>query len=312
MAASADSTVDVIANDRPCANCGYNLRTLAVAGRCPECGESVANSFVPGGFRFRSPMTPRRVRNGLVVVIVAILLGTVLNLMHMGMIYVAWLIQEGPVSVLTRIAAPATRHALTAVPMLMLIGVVLATWPFGRRGDRFLWPLGVGVAVLGAGYSLYTIGIRVVPWSSGAPSAYWAGVRALVGPVALASAFALAMTLAWVHLLTRVRFGRNRRLWLAMFAVVLIQLMLLASSASSLVTMIARTKYVTVSGGTLTYLGPALKTITIRSQLDLSAHRISAIVSIITVVALWLYLRGLRGAARADRPEAGPPIGTGN
>jgi hypothetical protein len=214
VATSVDSTGDAITEDLSCANCGYNLRTLAVSGRCPECGEPVARSFTPVGFRFRNPMTPRRIRNGIAVIIVAVLLGTVLHLALVGMMYLAWVTWQGPLSVPLKVAAPAADHAIDGVGVLMLIGLILATWPFGRRGDRFLRPLGIGVAALGAGCSLYTIIIQV-PWFSGGPSTYWGGVRVLVGLPALLTASALAFTLACVHLLARVRYGRNRALWFA-------------------------------------------------------------------------------------------------
>jgi len=38
---------DIVASDIPCAWCGYNLRTLPVDARCPECGKPVAKSTLP-------------------------------------------------------------------------------------------------------------------------------------------------------------------------------------------------------------------------------------------------------------------------
>lgn len=35
-------TGEVVCGDRPCLTCGYNLRTLPLAGQCPECGTPVA------------------------------------------------------------------------------------------------------------------------------------------------------------------------------------------------------------------------------------------------------------------------------
>src|SRR5688572_19635824 len=35
----------VVETDRPCANCGYNLRTLPKDGNCPECGWEVQRSL---------------------------------------------------------------------------------------------------------------------------------------------------------------------------------------------------------------------------------------------------------------------------
>jgi hypothetical protein len=116
----------------------------------------------------------------------------------------------------------------------MLIGLVLATWPYGRRGDRFLWPLGIAVAVLGTGYSLYTFIIGVVPWSTGAPAAYWTGVLSLIGLPARFTAFGLVLTSAGIHLLARVRYTRNRALWFAALAVVMAQAVSLACNTSLL------------------------------------------------------------------------------
>lgn len=296
MASSHDSTGDVITGDLPCASCGYNLRTLAVSGRCPECGEPVATSFTSQGFRFRNPMTPSRVRNGIAVIIVAVLLATVVNLVYMGAIYLVWVVTGRLPSILLRIAVPATAHALVAIPVLTLIGAVLMTWPFGRRGDRFLWPVGVGVAVLGAGYVLYAFIVRVVPWGSGGPSTYWAGVRMLIGQPALLTAFALALTLACIHLLTRVRFRWNRALWLAVLCVVLVQTVTVTCAGSLMASWIHRAKYMTVSTGTIRIQppGPVLKTVSLPSLLGVSRHRIEGIVSLITIGVLWLYLRRLR------------------
>jgi len=36
---------DTVATDVPCLNCSYNLRTLSLAGKCPECGQPVSISF---------------------------------------------------------------------------------------------------------------------------------------------------------------------------------------------------------------------------------------------------------------------------
>src|SRR5207244_8750412 len=38
---------DVVAVDLPCIRCGYNLRTLMVKARCPECHTPVRDSFDP-------------------------------------------------------------------------------------------------------------------------------------------------------------------------------------------------------------------------------------------------------------------------
>lgn len=51
-----------VGNDLPRGTCGYNLRTLAWAGRCPECGRPVRDSIPPPDLRFASYRAIRRTR----------------------------------------------------------------------------------------------------------------------------------------------------------------------------------------------------------------------------------------------------------
>src|SRR5258707_15175944 len=37
----------VIERDTPCTQCGYNLRTLAVDQKCPECGTPIVQTLAP-------------------------------------------------------------------------------------------------------------------------------------------------------------------------------------------------------------------------------------------------------------------------
>lgn len=43
--AAVDTTIPTINRDYYCIHCGYNLRTLSVAGLCPECGHPVNDSL---------------------------------------------------------------------------------------------------------------------------------------------------------------------------------------------------------------------------------------------------------------------------
>src|SRR5438309_891509 len=47
----AELKTNMIEADLPCAVCGYNLRTLDPAGRCPECGHAVFSSIAKERFR---------------------------------------------------------------------------------------------------------------------------------------------------------------------------------------------------------------------------------------------------------------------
>lgn len=51
--------------DVPCLGCGYNLRSVALQGECPECGKPVAHSLVVRHLRFSRPNWIQCLRRGL-------------------------------------------------------------------------------------------------------------------------------------------------------------------------------------------------------------------------------------------------------
>ena len=55
----------VVLDDIPCRSCGYNLRTLAHTGFCPECSTPVAASMGGGYLRNADPLFLRRLNAGL-------------------------------------------------------------------------------------------------------------------------------------------------------------------------------------------------------------------------------------------------------
>lgn len=63
-----------IEHDVTCLGCGYNLRGLRPAGRCPECGGSVEVSLKNRWLDGADPATVRRVRRGLWLLLVSVLL----------------------------------------------------------------------------------------------------------------------------------------------------------------------------------------------------------------------------------------------
>jgi hypothetical protein len=69
-----------IAIDLPCLQCGYNLRGLDPAGRCPECGADIALSTRGDLLRFANPDWLRRVKLGADLMLATILLSLVLGL----------------------------------------------------------------------------------------------------------------------------------------------------------------------------------------------------------------------------------------
>lgn len=58
------SSVEMIARDTPCFRCGYNLRGLAVDGRCPECGVTVRLSQAGRHLAASDPRWRRRLQLG--------------------------------------------------------------------------------------------------------------------------------------------------------------------------------------------------------------------------------------------------------
>lgn len=68
-----DPSTMTVADDVPCGSCGYNLRTLPFAGRCPECGAPIRDFMSIRDFRFSSVPWLRRVRRGILLVVAAVL-----------------------------------------------------------------------------------------------------------------------------------------------------------------------------------------------------------------------------------------------
>src|SRR5688500_47629 len=50
--------------DVPCVDCGYNLRTMPMGGRCPECGRDVRSSAFAPGARMAGARWLEAVRDG--------------------------------------------------------------------------------------------------------------------------------------------------------------------------------------------------------------------------------------------------------
>ncbi len=65
----------VVADDRPCLVCGYNLRAIARGGKCPECGTPVERSLQGDLLKYSSPEYVATLRRGITLVELAIGLG---------------------------------------------------------------------------------------------------------------------------------------------------------------------------------------------------------------------------------------------
>lgn len=77
-----DGRAESVSEDLPCVRCGYNLRTLAWTGRCPECGVDIIESSLPQrGFLFSSRQEANSVRAGLAILVVSTLIPTLAIIM---------------------------------------------------------------------------------------------------------------------------------------------------------------------------------------------------------------------------------------
>jgi hypothetical protein len=71
--ALAEATVVLV--DTPCRKCQYNLRSLSVEGRCPECGTPVGLSIKGDLLRYSVPSWLRTLRRGVVCIIAGTVVG---------------------------------------------------------------------------------------------------------------------------------------------------------------------------------------------------------------------------------------------
>src|SRR5688572_1470165 len=81
MSPSVDPAGVVVA-DLSCRRCQYNLRTLSIGGRCPECGLAVGFSAQGDLLRFSDPnwvMTLRRGVLGILWGVAVLILGVILT-----------------------------------------------------------------------------------------------------------------------------------------------------------------------------------------------------------------------------------------
>jgi hypothetical protein len=65
---------DIVTADIPCRRCAYNLRTLSVAGVCPECGAPVEISIYGDLLKFSDPVWLRKLGRGAVYILLGLFL----------------------------------------------------------------------------------------------------------------------------------------------------------------------------------------------------------------------------------------------
>ncbi|MFQ5502744.1 MAG: hypothetical protein ACE5EQ_10655 [Phycisphaerae bacterium] len=77
-----------VEGDVPCIACGYNLRTLSMNGRCPECGGEILASFRRSWLIFALPSWLGRLRTG-VTIILWMLLGGIVSYIALVAVMIA-------------------------------------------------------------------------------------------------------------------------------------------------------------------------------------------------------------------------------
>ncbi|MCB9854109.1 MAG: hypothetical protein H6818_00365 [Phycisphaerales bacterium] len=75
-----DPVTGLVRTDLECRRCGYNLRTLAEAGRCPECGSPVGLSTRGNFLQFADPQWVAKVAKGLQIIFAMIIVNFLVGL----------------------------------------------------------------------------------------------------------------------------------------------------------------------------------------------------------------------------------------
>ena len=117
----------VVLADLPCRKCSYNLRTLSIESRCPECGTPVSDSLHSDRLRDGDPRWLKTIRDGVFCLWITYLL------------YLFWIATDG----LLHVPLHERRWVfLLGGRLLQLAGIWMATTPDPRRiakhaGARF-------------------------------------------------------------------------------------------------------------------------------------------------------------------------------
>ncbi len=155
-----------VSGDLACLRCGYNLRTLPAAGRCPECGTAVGKSLQDDRLQFCDPDWLGRISKGLNIIVLMI-----------AAAIVAWVL-----SWFWREAVSSSIAALEIAGQLVWVGAALGaaigTWllttpephRLGRRADiaicRFIRVCACG-AVCAIAVSRLAGGVKVLGMLAG-------------------------------------------------------------------------------------------------------------------------------------------------
>jgi hypothetical protein len=104
----------IVTTDVPCRKCQYNLRSLPIDGRCPECGTPVGFSTKGDLIRYSDPTWTDTLRRGINCIILGVLVAVV------GGILAAFLFRGNPIPMIL---------SSFASSILFLVGAWLLTMP---------------------------------------------------------------------------------------------------------------------------------------------------------------------------------------
>jgi len=213
-----------VETDLPCARCGYNLRTLAWDGKCPECATPVPASGPAVGLRFGSVRSERPACWGMGLLAVAFLFPTVGWLVYAA-VQRFWFDVSRSVHVL---ALSVWTCSDWLGRMLCFAPVVLIAQPFAGRRDRFRRRLALTAFILAAVGLVAYLGCAAERFAGLA----WNVANGLYG---LGTCTAVAgYLLACIHLLLRIELRRRPGLWLALCAACAGQMVILGPQAFTL------------------------------------------------------------------------------
>lgn len=110
------ATVAFVNQDHTCVSCGYNLRTLSMEAKCPECATPVRQSFLSDHLVYSNPAWLKSIARG--TLLISIVAGISVIMLFFGIFDLKFGGGQGPTVV---------DFAKQALLILTLIGVVLLT-----------------------------------------------------------------------------------------------------------------------------------------------------------------------------------------
>ncbi len=184
-------TTLIVDSDRPCATCGYNLRTLAEDGVCPECNSRISDSLTVPGFNLAAGDAARVVR-ALKYVVVAAFIHALGLLQALLVFRISLQLEQWGLRWLVRVSFQGWCLSFYVGLMLATLAVAQIHRRYGRLGIGTRIALGMGY--LGAGTGVVLL---ICSWVSTQlfPQPLWgvAGYLAYAGQAPLIAMLVIAL-----------------------------------------------------------------------------------------------------------------------